>query len=836
MITDHITLHPPGEGIAPAQSAEHFEEAHDSPGSTEEPSRLLVESVKDCAIFMLDPHGIVATWNAGAQRINGYEASEIVGRHFSLLYTEEDIAEGKPAKALSQANEYGNYAEDGWRVRKDSSRYFASVVLTALRDENGGLQGFAKVTRDSTEWMKAAAAVRESEARLRFLAEFVPQIVWTATPDGDLDYYNCHWYEYADTTLEQSRDSRWVSYVHIDDVARTWANWNHAVEAGKKFECELRLLRASDQSYRWHLLRAEPMCDEGGKIIKWFGMATDVNDFKAAEARMEEANATLEARVASRTAELEAAKKAAEAASHAKGEFLANISHEIRTPLSAVIGYADLLSGSDRSPAERAEFVDIIRRNGEHLLDVINDLLDISKIEAGKMTVECIPFSPTNVLAEIESVGKVRAAERRIDFNIECRGPIPSEINGDPTRVRQILLNLVSNAVRFTEKGSVRVVVSANSDAKTVRFDVIDTGIGLTSEQQASLFQPFTQADASTSRRFGGTGLGLSLCKRLVELLGGQLTVVSKPGEGSVFSFQLNYKGGTVSQVGEASSIVKSRERCAPSKVRVLLAEDGVDNRRLVTIYLEDAGMFVECASNGRIAVDRIVASSERGEAYDVVLMDMQMPELDGYDATRELRARGFADLPVIAFTAHAMTGEREKCLGAGCDDVTNKPIDPVALVAIILDYVGGELPASPAPCRPQADDDTLGELRARNAAQSTTTNLQDEILRSKFLTNGAVCRVLPSYVGDLPNQVNRIHQLLAKRDMTGVRRLVHKLRGSGGSFGFPDITRLAMTAEASVSSGREMGQIELDIRQLVDLVRRVEGYDRSSELALQSD
>ena len=240
--------------------------------------------------------------------------------------------------------------------------------------------------------------------------------------------------------------------------------------------------------------------------------------------------------------ELLAAKDAAEAASRAKGDFLANMSHEIRTPMTSIIGYADLLSGSERPQKVRQEFVQTIRRNGEHLLNLINDLLDLSKIEAGKMTLERIVISPARILADVESQMRVKATEKNIAFVLESTGDLPVKIHNDPTRVRQVLLNLVSNAIKFTKSGEVRITTAYNSQTQMISFSVRDTGIGLTSEQQKMLFQPFVQADTSTTRKFGGTGLGLALCKRLVDMLGGTLTLNSVAGKGSTFCFSvINY-------------------------------------------------------------------------------------------------------------------------------------------------------------------------------------------------------------------------------------------------------------------------------------------------------
>ncbi len=385
---------------------------------------------------------------------------------------------------------------------------------------------------------------------------------------------------------------------------------------------------------------------------------------------------------------LRLAKDSAESATRAKSEFLANMSHEIRTPMTAILGYADLLESPRRSDEERNNYIRVIRRNGEYLLQILNDILDLSKIEAGKLEVETVSCSPVNIISEVESLMRVRAIEKNITFDVEYAAHLPRRMASDPTRIRQILLNLVSNAIKFTANGQVKLRVSLEADAPNarVRFDVIDTGIGLTAEQQTRLFLPFGQADSSTTRRFGGTGLGLAICQRLALMLGGELSVTSDFGRGSTFSFSL-LTGNAMEE--DAADVEKGASDPLPVKSivadrvggRILLAEDGADNRRLVMIYLEEAGFVIDAVPDGRAAVEAIVATSKTAKAYDLVLMDMQMPVLDGYGATRELRRLGYTTLPIIALTAHAMAGEREKCLASGCDDFVTKPLDPVELI-----------------------------------------------------------------------------------------------------------------------------------------------------------
>jgi signal transduction histidine kinase/ActR/RegA family two-component response regulator len=410
--------------------------------------------------------------------------------------------------------------------------------------------------------------------------------------------------------------------------------------------------------------------------------------------------------------DMEEAQRLADAANRAKSEFLANMSHEIRTPMTAIMGYTELLLDAGQTWGERLNCVRVIRRNGEHLINLINDILDLSKIEAGKMTVERVACLPGQIILEVASLMQPRAFGKNLGLEVKFTGPVPEVIRSDPTRLRQILVNLVGNAIKFTETGGVRVEAELGEAGgePRLRMRVVDTGIGMTQEQMSRLFQPFTQADTSTTRRFGGTGLGLTITKRLAQMLGGDVTVQSEPGRGSTFTLTVEtgpLKGVRMlerpSEAGAADSWEALGQGGAGDgstprlKGRVLLAEDGPDNQRLISYHLKRAGVQVTVADNGQTAYEKAVSAWEAGEPYDVILMDMQMPEVDGYAATRKLRERGYVGV-IVALTAHAMSGDRDKCLTAGCDDYATKPINAGKLITLIESYMNK---ANRAPRRP---------------------------------------------------------------------------------------------------------------------------------------
>ena len=507
-------------------------------------------------------------------------------------------------------------------------------------------------------------------------------------------------------------------------------------------------------------------------------------------------------------AELQDAKARADEANRAKGRFLAHMSHEIRTPMTSILGFADMLQEPDQSEADRQEALLTIGRNARHLSELIDDVLDLSKIEAGQMSVEAVECDLPELVGQVVSMTRAAVEEKGLVFNVVCDGPLPRRVRTDPLRVRQILVNLIANARRFTDRGGITLRIACPA-ANALEFSVIDTGIGMTAEQLARLFRPFKQAEASTSRHFGGTGLGLAISKCLSNLLGGDITAQSEPGVGSRFTVRV------AAQSLSEPDLIDAAFQAAPPPARpqpaaagfvtgrVLLVEDGIDNQRLISLHLRRAGASVAVAENGRQAIERL-----SGEAFDLVFMDMEMPEMDGSAATREIRRRGWT-LPVVALTAHALAGDRQTCLAAGCDGYLTKPLDKAELHRTLRRY----LPARSGEPRP-------GPIP----------------MTSALAEDPELAEVLGEFVGALPQKVTRMFELLTTRDMAELCRFAHQLKGAAGGYGFPRLSARAGDLEARLQRNATFDEVADLVAEIALLIRQVDGYPARRDVLPRRD
>jgi signal transduction histidine kinase/CheY-like chemotaxis protein len=472
------------------------------------------------------------------------------------------------------------------------------------------------------------------------------------------------------------------------------------------------------------------------------------------------------------------ARDAAEAANRFKSAFFANISHEIRTPLTAINGFAELILNPNRTSAERLDDARIIRRNGEHLLTLINDILDLSKIEAGKMTVERISCCPASLVGEVCAMLRQRATEKGLKLDVAFEGPIPTAIKTDPTRVRQVLINLVSNAIKFTRSGGVTVsaaVTPAYHDAHPLfQVQIKDTGIGIPAERLDTLFQPFVQGDATITRQYGGSGLGLAISRHFARALGGDVTVVSEAGCGSTFTFTIETDSLLGVQVNNnPQQALELPDTSTGPQVRfdgsILVAEDGIDNQALIATRLRQTGLSVEIAPNGKLACDKALAALKAQQPFDLVLMDVQMPVMDGYSATLHLRSNGYRG-PIIALTANAMERDRDKCISAGCNDFVTKPIQLNALFKAIGRYVkAGHVPESTA---------------AEQIAASPSRESQ-----------------VAEFYQSLPVNLAEMEQAITRQDRTRLAEVVQLLLGKSAALGLKDVASEAARLFQAIQS-----------------------------------
>jgi two-component system CheB/CheR fusion protein len=778
------------------------EELRDS----EERFRLLVEGVQEYGIFLLDCNGYVISWNAGAERIKGYTAEQAIGRNFSMFYPPEDVASGKPGMQLKQAAETGRWEDEGWRVRADGTRFWANVMITALRDPAGGLRGFSKLVRDVSGRRGAEEALRESEGRLRAIVETAVDGIITIDAWGKITSFNPAAVRLFGYTPEEvfGRNVKLLMPAPYHREHDTYLH-NYLTTGSRKVigvGREVVGLRKDGSTFPMDLAVSETFL---GERRIFTGIVRDIS----------ERNRALK--------ELAETKEAAEAASRSKSEFLANMSHEIRTPMTAILGFANMVVHKDQDKAGRVECAQIIRRNALHLLELINEILDLSKIEALQMSVECVPCDLLILLSEIFSLMRPRAVEKGLEFEVSFDGMIPRQLQTDSLRLRQILVNLLGNAVKFTDSGKISVRIcdeGAGTANIALRIDVCDTGIGMSQEQLSRLFRPFAQADESITRKFGGTGLGLAISARLAKLLNGDISVITEQGIGSTFTLRIG--GGPSAGIEMASDLTesmlpKSMDGLAQPFValrgRILLVDDGRDNQRLLRMLLADAGAEVILAENGRIAVD--IATNQ---PFDLILMDMQMPVMDGYAATKELRNRGLT-IPIIALTAHAMSDDRARCMACGCTYYLSKPIREETLLKTVGHHLGNGL--SRVPVMEVDKPVTIGSLPPQDSGSSSH-------IKSRLSGDPRIRKILPEFVDGLPDKVRQMLDLMQSNDLAELQNLIHQLRGASGGYGFDAVTDPARKAEESIKLLKSPEIIAAEINSLIEILRRIEGYDES--------
>ena len=639
------------------------------------------------------------------------------------------------------------------------------VNNSCMELEHLGLSLNSASTNLYTQSLQISNALTEKE-RLAAFPEMNPNIVLSMDVKGDVEYLNPYGKKLLDKLdILQSH----MSVLLPDDIKSIIHECIHGHNT----------IKAIESIYKGHsfLWTFAPVANQ--ELVH--GYALEITQRKEAQALAQ-------------SAKLE--KIAAEAANTAKSSFLANMSHEIRTPLTAIIGFSESLLDTGQTMPDRVESIHTIIRSGKHLMQIINDILDLSKVEADKLEIESLEVSPFELLDDVCSLVALMAEEKGLFLNVEYIFPLPETIITDPVRLKQIIINICSNAVKFTHSGGVTVKVLYNSTDAKLLFDVIDTGIGLTKEQVDKLFSAFTQADSSTTRKYGGTGLGLHLSQELAIKLGGDICIESTPEIGSCFTTSINV--GDVSNINlltEAPNIEREPSQSITDGIEttltgiVLLAEDNVDNQRLVSMYLKKLGAKVVLANNGKEAVEKALEND-----FDLVLMDMQMPVMSGLEATKYLRKMKYTQ-PIVALTANVMKEDMEACTKAGCDDFMEKPLSQLKFRETISRY-----------------------LKAADSAKESNQPL----ISSLLIDDPGLLDLVQRFVEKLPQYILKIKESSKNKQWDEFKNHIHDLKGTSGNYGFDELFKLMQGIEFELTKENYDGVCSL-VKHLDNLQKRIE-------------
>jgi PAS domain S-box-containing protein len=645
------------------------------------------------------------------------------------------------------------------------------------KSASGKYMGHVGLSADITERKRAEHALQQSEEKFRQLTENIHEVFWMMTPTADEMLYISPAYEQVwGRTCESLYRSpmSWIESIHPDDLKTAHEQFGRQIQ-GETLDSEYRIL-TPDGEEKWICDRAFPIRDDAGNLVRVVGIAEEITVRKRYEQ------------------ELIQAREEADAANFAKSRFLANMSHEIRTPMNGVIGMIQLLQQTDLT-AEQSRYASVVQISGKVLLALIDDILDLSKIEAGKITLERLDFDLRRTIEDVVEILSVQASAKGVYLHFHVDGEIPRILRGDALRLRQMLTNLSANAIKFTERGEVSLKVELLSrleDKTSVRFSVTDTGIGIKPNEIKALFSPFVQADVSTTRKYGGTGLGLAICKQLAEMMGGTIGVESQEGKGSTFWFTAFF-GAASAGKQEAAAPARATKSPGPGlpapqrTAHILVAEDNATNRIVALAQLKKLGYRADAVANGVEAVEAVATGR-----YGLVLMDCQMPVMDGFEATRLIRATAsHAGLPIVALTANAMSADRERCMTAGMSDYLAKPVELGQLAEKLEIWLAAEGQENAAPA-------------AGEPSSPRTDAIFDEaaLMRRLMDDRPLAGLVLKGCLNDLPGQLASLNRLLEAGDSAGLRLQAHTLKGAAATIAADGLSAIAREMETAARDG----------------------------------
>jgi PAS domain S-box-containing protein len=767
----------------------------------------IVESSDD-AILSKNLNGIIQTWNSGAERLFGYRAEEAVGQPIALLLPPERIHEEEEILERVRNGQRIEHLETV-RMTRDGRRLDVSVTVSPVKDQNGQIIGVSKIIHDISDRKRAEEALAQERNLLRALIDNLPVCAYVKDTQSRFLAANLAIARLMGAATPNELLGKSDADFYPPEIAAEYrADEEELLRSGQPLVNKDEPHRDVNGDLRAILTTKIPITDGQGRIVGLVGITHDITERKRAEDAMFEAKA------------------AAEAANEAKSSFLANMSHELRTPMHAILGMIDvaLPKAIDLTVLDCLQTA---KGSADLLLALLDDLLDSAKIESGKLVLESAPFSLRRMLDQIARVLAVRASEKGLCFNCRTADGTPDALVGDRMRLQQVLLNLAGNAVKFTERGDVEISLRAVDGTReglgirnweleedkqrlspesaslippsvTLEFAVRDSGIGIPPSGQEQLFRPFTQADASMARRFGGTGLGLSICKSLVELMGGRIWVESELGKGSTFYFTIRLPVAAELPADFDAPVAMPAVVCAP--LRILLVEDNPANQKLATYILQDRGHLVEIAGDGQEAI--YLTEQNR---YDVILMDVQMPGMNGLEATAVLRKRenGGSRVPIIAMTAHAMRGDRDRCLAAGMDGYLSKPIDARDMIALVERLAAGSPFAGvgTAPLSPgRKEPPSLPSAAVFDPALA---------LKQCLSKHDLLARMIRFFFDDVEKLLPQVRAALQRGDLAEMGKLGHRLKGTIAHLAAEPAREAALQVERIGLCGGEQAEAE---------------------------